>query len=51
MTFFLLWRTAILVMLGYAAKQLYGWEPTYLLVLVIFLLGLDTIATAGSLKR
>jgi hypothetical protein len=43
--FFVLWRAAIIVLLGFAISELYGWSPAPLLFLVLFAIAGDSVAT------
>lgn len=49
--FFILWRGALIAMLGYAVRELYGWHPAPLLVLVMLAIAGDSIATLFAVLR
>jgi len=47
--FFVLWRCALIALLGFAISQMHGWQPAPWLVLVMLGIAADSIATLFGL--
>ena len=50
-SFFVLWRCGVICLLAYAASQLYGWQPTPLLMVAMVAIAADSIVTLMTLRR
>lgn len=48
--FFVLWRCGLIGLLGLAISQLYGWQPSSLLIGLLVAIAVDTVATLHKLK-
>ena len=49
--FFVLWRAALICLMGYGIIQLYGWQPAPWFLIILLGISADTIVTLLAMRR
>lgn len=49
--FFVLWRAALICLMGYGIIQLYGWQPAPWFLIILVGISADTIVTLLAMRR